>query len=136
MPFLTFLLPFSAFPCIFFHCYFSAFFSAYGGRSQQEPGYTEAGAWQYRVEVPYDPTGLYLALKGMGYDGCDIIQEANTMQGAFHAGGYGGEIHEARPQCSLAHSLLSVASCPSFHLPVICFFVHFAISIVLSRRHF
>lgn len=30
----------------------------------------------------------------MGYDGCDIIQEANTILPIFHDGGYGSEIHE------------------------------------------
>ena len=58
------------------------------------PGYTEAGPWQYRVEVPYDPQGLATALKGLGLDACDIVQQANTMTSAFHAGGYGGIIHE------------------------------------------
>ena len=52
-----------------------------------KPGYTEAGPWQYRVEVPYDPKGLQKAFKSMGYDGCDIIQEANTMLPIFHDGG-------------------------------------------------
>merc|ERR1719359_1686268 len=58
------------------------------------PGYTEAGAWQYRVEVPYDPQGLSTAFKAMGYDSCDIVQEANTIPPIFHFGGYGSEIHE------------------------------------------
>mmetsp|Transcript_115375 Transcript_115375/g.230032 ORF Transcript_115375/g.230032 Transcript_115375/m.230032 type:complete len:804 (-) Transcript_115375:257-2668(-) len=58
------------------------------------PGYTEAGPWQYRVEVPYDPQGLNTALRAMGFDGCDIIQQANTIPGIFHFGGYGSEIHE------------------------------------------
>lgn len=58
------------------------------------PGYTEAGPWQYRVEVPYDPQGLNAVLKKMGYDGCDIIQEANTIPGIYHVGGYASEIHE------------------------------------------
>lgn len=57
-------------------------------------GYTEAGPWQYRVEVPYDPKGLNAAFKAMGYDGCEIVQEANTIPGIFHFGSYGTEIHE------------------------------------------
>ena len=56
--------------------------------------YTEAGPWQYRVEVPYDPMSLKAALNASGYDGCDIIQQANSIGGAFHFGGYGSEIHE------------------------------------------
>jgi hypothetical protein len=58
------------------------------------PGYTEAGPWQYRVEVPYDPQALQAALKGLGLDGCDIVQQANLMPSSFHAGGYGNIIHE------------------------------------------
>ncbi len=58
------------------------------------PGYTEAGPWQYRVEVPFDPQGLKTTLAAAGYDGCDIIQDANTMVSAFHSGGYGQTIHE------------------------------------------
>jgi len=58
------------------------------------PGYTEGGPWQYRVEVPYDPKGLNKALRAMGFDGCDIIQQANTIPGIFHFGGYGSQIHE------------------------------------------
>lgn len=27
------------------------------------PGYTEAGPWQYRVEVPYDPKALQAKFK-------------------------------------------------------------------------
>ena len=42
----------------------------------------------------YDPKGLQKAFKSMGYDGCDIIQEANTILPIFHDGGYGEEIHE------------------------------------------
>merc|ERR1711907_508145 len=58
------------------------------------PGYTEAGPWQYRVEVPYDPMALKAAFNATGHDGCDIIQKANTIGSAFHFGGYGAEIHE------------------------------------------
>ena len=58
------------------------------------PGYTEAGPLQYRVEVPYAPQALKAALAGMGYDACGIVQQANTMSSAYHAGGYGNVIHE------------------------------------------
>lgn len=58
------------------------------------PGYTEAGPWQYRVEVPYAPQALKSALAGMGFDACDIVQQANTIPSTYHAGGYGGVIHE------------------------------------------
>ena len=60
-----------------------------------EPGFTEAGPWQYRFEVPYDPASLKAALINAGAaDPCDLIQTANTMSSAFHMGGYGSEIHE------------------------------------------
>ena len=58
------------------------------------PGYTEAGPWQYRFEVPYDPKALQLAFKAAGKDGCDLVQKANTINGAFHFGSYEAEIHE------------------------------------------
>jgi putative alpha-1,2-mannosidase len=58
------------------------------------PGYTEAGPWQYRVEVPYNPQALKAALAAIGLDGCDIVQQANTIASTYHAGGYGGVIHE------------------------------------------
>ena len=58
------------------------------------PGYTEAGPWQYRVEVPYAPQALKAALAAAGFDGCEIVQQANTVAPTFHAGGYGGVIHE------------------------------------------
>jgi predicted alpha-1,2-mannosidase len=58
------------------------------------PGYTEAGPWQYRVEVPYAPQALKTALAAAGYDGCAIVQQANTIRSTYHAGGYGGVIHE------------------------------------------
>lgn len=51
-------------------------------------GYTEAGPWQYRVEVPYDPHALQDALTAIGADGCAIVQEANTIAPAAHCGGY------------------------------------------------
>ena len=59
------------------------------------PGYTEAGPWQYRLEVPYAPAALQAALAKIGLDGCAVVQEANTILPTFHAGGYGGVIHEA-----------------------------------------
>jgi putative alpha-1,2-mannosidase len=49
-------------------------------------GWTEAGPHQYRVEVPFDPAGLYAELQAAGFDGCDIVQEINTMTSAFHVG--------------------------------------------------
>jgi len=65
------------------------------------PGYTEAGPWQYRLEVPFDPAGLKAALGALGMDACDIVQEANTLPSAFHFGGYGSEIHEMTEMAEL-----------------------------------
>jgi predicted alpha-1,2-mannosidase len=72
---------------------FSATFDQYAWGP--EPGYTEAGPWQYRFEVPYDPKALYSALQKAGVaDPCDLIQQANVGSGAFHKGGYSSDIHE------------------------------------------
>ena len=46
------------------------------------------------MEIPYDPQGLFATLKSIGFDGCEIIQTANTLPSTFHAGGYGNIIHE------------------------------------------
>ena len=58
------------------------------------PGYTEAGPWQYRVEVPYAPQALKTALAAIGLDACDVVQQANLIPSTYHAGGYGNVIHE------------------------------------------
>ena len=57
-------------------------------------GYTEAGPWQYRFEVPYDPAALKARFEASGLDGCELVERANSISGAFHFGGYGAEIHE------------------------------------------
>ena len=44
--------------------------------------------------MPHDPQGLKAALAAIGLDGCDIVQRANTILPTYHAGGYGGVIHE------------------------------------------
>ena len=58
-------------------------------------GYTEAGPWQYRLEVPHDPQGLKAALAAIGVDACGVVQAANTQPSIFHKGSYGTVIHEA-----------------------------------------
>ena len=73
------------------------------------PGYTEAGPWQYRVEVPYAPQALKSALASAGFDACGIVQQANTMLPTYHAGGYGNVIHE---QAEMA------ANCWGQHVPL------------------
>lgn len=48
--------------------------------------YTEAGPWQYRFEVPYDPMGLSALYASAGRDMCQLLQTANTMPGLYHKG--------------------------------------------------
>lgn len=57
--------------------------------------YTEAGPWQYRFYIPYDPKGLkqLYAQSGAG-SLCDVLQQAQTMPSTFHIGSYGTVIHE------------------------------------------
>ena len=57
-------------------------------------GYTEAGAWQHRFEVPLDPAGLAAALAAIGVDAVATMEASNYMPPLFHVAGYGGEIHE------------------------------------------
>ena len=59
-------------------------------------GYTEAGPWQYRFYTPQDPAGLRALYAGADppRDVCDVLDEAQTLPGIFHVGGYGQEIHE------------------------------------------
>jgi predicted alpha-1,2-mannosidase len=56
--------------------------------------YTEAGPWQYRFHVPYDPAGLRELLASHGTDLCSELKRAQTQPGVFHLGGYGSLIHE------------------------------------------
>jgi predicted alpha-1,2-mannosidase len=57
-------------------------------------GYTEGGPWQYRLEVPYDPTALAAELANIGIDAAQVVEDANLQAPNFHAGGYGSVIHE------------------------------------------
>lgn len=41
------------------------------------------------MEVPYDPQGLKAGFAAIGVDACDVVQQLNTLPGAFHNGGYG-----------------------------------------------
>lgn len=66
------------------------------------PGYTEAGPWQYRVEVPYAPQDLKAALTAIGWDACEIVQTANTIAPIYHTGGYGDVIHEQTEMATIA----------------------------------
>ena len=69
-------------------------FDEFGWGPGPREGFTESGPWQYRLEVPYDPTSLKAALADIGVDACDVVQQANTIVGAYHLAGYGDEIHE------------------------------------------
>jgi predicted alpha-1,2-mannosidase len=56
--------------------------------------YTEAGPWQFRFYVPFDPKGLAELYAARGMDMCDTLEQMQTMSGVFHLGNYGTEIHE------------------------------------------
>jgi predicted alpha-1,2-mannosidase len=56
--------------------------------------YTEAGPWQYRFNVPYDPKGLSDLFSKSGFNMCEELQKSQIMQGTFHIANYGNEIHE------------------------------------------
>lgn len=43
-------------------------------------GYTEAGPWQYRLEVPYAPLDLQALLADeMGIEASQVVEDANSM---------------------------------------------------------
>ena len=56
--------------------------------------YTEAGPWQYRFHVPYDPQGLADVYASYSLNMCDELNKAQTGPGVFHIGGYSSNIHE------------------------------------------
>lgn len=56
--------------------------------------YTEAGPWQYRFSVPYDPVGLAALYAEGGMDICDSLEALQTTTSAYHVGSYGTQIHE------------------------------------------
>lgn len=56
--------------------------------------YTEAGPWQYRFYVPFDPIGLSKLYKQHDLDFCEELEKAQTSQSTYHRGDYSGEIHE------------------------------------------
>ena len=56
--------------------------------------YTEAGPWQYRFYLPYDPKGLAALYTAAGADICDALLQAQTSLSAYHIGAYDAEIHE------------------------------------------
>ncbi|KAJ9456116.1 putative glycosidase [Diplonema papillatum] len=56
--------------------------------------YTEAGPWQYRFYVPYDPKGLAKLYQDDGLDMCEMLQKAQTTVSTYHLGPYNQNIHE------------------------------------------
>jgi len=56
--------------------------------------YTEAGPWQFRFYVPFDPQGLADLYQDANMDMCDVLERMQTMSGVVHLGGYTTEIHE------------------------------------------
>lgn len=74
-------------PALDFDLIFDPF--AWGG------DYTEAGPYQYKFYIPYDPTGLTkLYCDSLDIDICDELDELQNMPTVFHIGSYGKEIHE------------------------------------------
>jgi predicted alpha-1,2-mannosidase len=56
--------------------------------------YTEAGPWQYRFSIPYDPKGLAELYTEGSMDVCDVLESMQTTTSAYHIGSYGTQIHE------------------------------------------
>jgi predicted alpha-1,2-mannosidase len=56
--------------------------------------YTEAGPWQYRFHMPYDPQGLSDLFAANSMNICDELTKAQTGPGVFHIGAYSDNIHE------------------------------------------
>jgi len=56
---------------------------------------------QYRFYVPHDPQGLAALYSKSGMDICDVLEQAQTLPGVFHVGGYGDVIHEMTEMTSL-----------------------------------
>lgn len=56
--------------------------------------YTEAGPWQYRFSVPYDPAGLASLYAAGDTNICDALEKLQTTTSAYHIGGYNSQIHE------------------------------------------
>jgi len=57
-------------------------------------GFTEAGPWQYRYEVPYAPRALAAALAAAGVDACATLDDFNTMPSIARPGTNAGVTHE------------------------------------------
>jgi hypothetical protein len=47
-------------------------------------GYTEAGPWQYRLEIPYDPSSLQTTLADIGIDAASIVEEVGVLPHAIY----------------------------------------------------
>lgn len=57
--------------------------------------YTEAGPWQYRFYVPYDPSGLSMLYASSGRSMCDTLELVHTAPlSTFHTGGFTKVTHE------------------------------------------
>lgn len=77
--------------------------------------YTEAGPWQYRFYVPYDPEGL-AQLYGGKDKFCAALEAANRGSSAFHIGGYGDVIHEMTEMALLCWGQYEHGNQPVHHL--------------------
>ena len=77
-------------------------------------GYTEAGPWQYRFEIPYDPPALAAALEALDLNAADLVEQANTMGSFAHAGGYGTPIHEMTEMAANCFGQIELNNQPAF----------------------
>ncbi|CAK0879496.1 unnamed protein product [Prorocentrum cordatum] len=79
--------------------------------------YVEAGPWQYRFNVPWDPEGLAAMFREAGLDMCDELER--MMTGPSHYGLYAGRevIHEQTEMKSHCWGQYGFNNQPVHHVP-------------------
>lgn len=78
--------------------------------------YTEAGPYQYRFYVPYDPKGLAALYAKSGRDVCQELTDLQTMQSTYHMGAYSEEIHEQTEMAENCWGQLEHNNQPTHHI--------------------
>jgi predicted alpha-1,2-mannosidase len=78
--------------------------------------YTEAGPWQYRFSIPFDPPGLMRLYEEAGLNLCDILTDAQTLPSLYHLGGYSQQIHEMTEMSVNCWGQYSHNNQPSHHI--------------------
>lgn len=78
--------------------------------------YTEAGPWQFRFYLPWNPTGLAELYASGGFDMCQELQRAQTIRPVFHIGGYGSLIHEMTEMTDVGQGQYAHNNQPSHHM--------------------